>query len=287
MWYDKIQRIRQLIFLEIKIENTMINNKVIYQVDAFTDELYKGNPAGVMIVDESFEPEKMQKIAAEMNLSETAFIMPYDSFFKIRYFTPIKEVPLCGHATLASAHIIYEIGLKHENENIIFHPQNTTLEVSKEGDSLSMIFPQYPIQQIEIIPDFEELVGFTPVAMYSSLYNWIIAIAKTEKEILDSQPKFELLNSSGLGHLMITAISSTDEADFVTRCFAPMMGVNEDPVTGSAHCALTPLWSTKLGKTEMKSIQLSKRTGKLTVQMLNDKVKIQGKAITVFKAHLR
>lgn len=123
--------------------------------------------------------------------------------------------------------------------------------------------------------------------MYSSLYNWIIAIAKTEKEILGSKPKFELLNSYGLGHLMITAISSTNQAGFVIRCFAPMMGVNEDPVTGSAQCALTPLWSTKLGKTEMKSIQLSKRTGKLIVQMLNDKVKIQGKAITVFKAILR
>jgi PhzF family phenazine biosynthesis protein len=265
----------------------MINNKVIYQIDAFTDELYKGNPAGVMIVDESFESEMMQRIAAEMNLSETAFIIPFDSFFQIRYFTPIKEVPLCGHATLASAHVIYEIGLRQDNENIIFHAQDTTLTVTKEGDSLSMIFPQYPVNQIGIITDFKELVGFTPIEMYSSLYNWIIAIAKTEKEILDAKPKFELLNSSGLGHLMITATSSTNQADFVVRCFAPMMGVNEDPVTGSAHCALTPLWSTKLGKTEMKSIQLSKRTGKLTVQKLNDKVKIQGKSITVFKAHLR
>lgn len=263
----------------------MINSRIIYQVDAFTDELYKGNPAGVMIVEKSFEPELMQSIASEMNLSETAFVIPNGPFFQIRYFTPIKEVPLCGHATLASAHIVYELGLKDDTENIIFHAQNAVLTISKEGDWLSMRFPQYPIQQTKVAPDFKELVGFQPIEMYSSSYDWVIAIAKTEEEILNAKPKFELLNSAGLGHLMITAINSTNLSDFVVRCFAPIMGVNEDPVTGSAHCALTPLWSTKLGKTEMQSIQLSKRSGKLKVKMLNNEVEIQGKAVSVFKAY--
>lgn len=252
----------------IKKHTFMINNKIIYQVDAFTDELYKGNPAGVMIVDKFFEPEMMQKIAAEMNLSETAFVIPNDSFFQIRYFTPIKEVPLCGHATLASAHIVYELGLKNETENVVFHALDAILTISKEGDWLSMNFPRYPVQQTVISPDFKELIGFQPIEMYSSTYNWVIAIAKTEEEILNAKPKFELLHPARLGHLMITAISSTYPADFVVRCFAPVMGINEDPVTGSAHCALTPLWSQKLGKNEMESIQLSERSIHYTVVIL-------------------
>lgn len=263
----------------------MIDYDVIYQIDAFTDKPYSGNPAGVMIVDSLFESERMQKIAEEMNLSETAFLIPSGESFLIRYFTPVKEVSLCGHATLASAHIIYELGLKIHYEEITFCAcDDITLTVSKKGEWLCMTFPQYPIERIETVLDFKDLVGFTPVEMYSSLYDWKIAIANTEAEIEEAQPKFDLLNSAGLGHLMITAQASTSPADFVVRCFAPMMGVNEDPVTGSAHCALTPLWSAKLGKIKMKSIQLSKRSGVLNVKMLDDKVEIQGQAITIFKA---
>lgn len=265
----------------------MSNDTIIYQVDAFTDELYKGNPAGVMIVDKSFDVELMQKIAMEMNLSETAFITPCGSFFEIRYFTPAKEVELCGHATLASAHIIYEVGLKKSNEDIVFHAKGGVLTISRDGDWLSMNFPQYPIQRIEPIPEFKELVGFEPIEMYSSLYNWVVAVASSEEAIENAKPKFEQLNSVGLGHLVITSQSNRNDIDFVLRCFAPSMGVNEDPVTGSIHCALIPFWSQKLGKTKMKSFQLSKRTGTLNVKMKKDTVDIQGKAITFFEAYLK
>ena len=266
----------------------MTNDRTIFQVDAFTDEPFKGNPAGVMIVAEDISPDWMQKVALEMNLSETAFIFPGKNEFQIRYFTPTKEVPLCGHATLASAHIIYELGLKAENEMIAFKAKGADLTIKKENDWIVMDFPKYPIQKIDIHQDFKRLVGFEPIEMYSSIYDWVIAIAENEDDILNAQPNFELLNEkNGLGHLMITSRSASKRADIVVRCFAPVSGINEDPVTGSAHCALTPLWSEKLGKTELNSLQLSKRTGFLQVKLNGDSVEIKGKAITIFEAKMK
>ncbi len=263
-----------------------MNNKV-YQVDSFTSEPFKGNPAGVMIVDESTPTEFMQNIALEMNLSETAFLIPYNDDFKIRYFTPSKEVPLCGHATLASAHIVYELGLKTKSETISFYAQGGDLSISMDSDLIVMNFPQYPYTKIEMHEDFINTLGFQPVEVYSSLYDWIILVAKTEREIQNAFPNFELMIRNGLGHLMITAQSKSENIDFVLRCFAPSSGINEDPVTGSAHCALTPLWSEKLNKTELNSFQLSKRKGELKTQLIDDRVLIKGKAVTIFEAELK
>jgi len=265
----------------------MTKNRTIFQVDAFTDEPFKGNPAGVMIVTEDISSDWMQKVALEMNLSETAFVFPREKEFQIRYFTPTKEVPLCGHATLASSHIIYELGLKTVYETIEFKAKGADLTIKKENDWINMNFPKYPIQKIDVYKDFKRIVGFEPIEMYSSIYGWVIAIAETESEIVNSRPDFALLNKSGLGHLMITAKGSSKEVDFVVRCFAPIAGINEDPVTGSAHCALTPLWVEKLGKTELNSLQLSKRTGHLKVKLNNDRVEIKGKALTIFEAKMR
>lgn len=239
----------------------MIDKKIIYQVDAFTDEPFKGDPAGVMIVDSNKTTEDMQNVALEMNLSETAFILPKENEFQIRYFTPTKEVPLCGHATLASAHIIFELGLKDKGDSINFKAKGADLTVTKDSDWIIMSFPKYPINKIPVTTKFKKIVGFEPIEMYSSLYNWVIAVAETEKDILDAEPDFESMKRNGLGHLMITAKSTYKQTDFVVRCFAPISGINEDPVTGSANCALVPLWSQKLGKLEMDSYQLSKRTG--------------------------
>ncbi len=264
----------------------MTNRKTIYQVDAFTDTPFKGNPAGVMIVDKGCDSAWMQNIAMEMNLSETAFVIPAEGGFEIRFFTPTNEVPLCGHATLASAHIIYELGLVKPTDTINFKAQVGDLFIKKEADWIAMNFPRYSLTQLNIPEGFKESVGFNPMETYSSSYNWIIAIADSEADIIHANPNFENLKATGLGHLMITAKSTSPDADFV-RCFAPSLGINEDPVTGSAHCALTPLWSEKLGKLEMDSLQLSKRTGKLRVKMIDDRVEIQGNAITVFKAELQ
>lgn len=261
--------------------------KIIYQIDAFTAVPFKGNPAGVMIVDEHFSSEKMQQLAMEMNLSESAFIIPHGKGFRIRYFTPNREVPLCGHATLASAHIIYEQGVKKEDEQIVFKAAGGDLTITKQGDWIAMNFPAYPLAKMAVPSEFKALIGFEPVEMYSSIYDWVIAVAASESDILHAQPDLERITTSGLGHLMITAKGEQPDRDFVLRVFAPSAGINEDPVTGSAHCALTPLWHQKTGKTEFNSYQLSKRTGRLKVKLLGDRVEIKGQAITVFQAELK
>jgi PhzF family phenazine biosynthesis protein len=260
--------------------------QTIYQVDSFTAIPFKGNPAGVMIVDKHFPAEKMQQLAAEMNLSESAFIIPDGKEYKIRYFTPNREVPLCGHATLASGHIIYELGLKKAEEPIVFKAEGGELTLTKQGDWIAMNFPAYPLTQMDIPSDFKALVGFEPLEMHSSIYDWVIAVASSELDILHAQPDLERIKSNGLGHLMITAKGEQPDRDFVLRVFAPLAGINEDPVTGSAHCALTPLWHQKTGKTEFNSYQLSQRTGRLKVKLLNDRVEIKGQAITIFQAEL-
>ena len=261
-------------------------NKTIYQVDAFADEPFRGNPAGVMIVDEHMSSERMQSIAMEMNLSETAFIMPMDGIFRIRYFSPTKEVPLCGHATLASAHILYEFGFVDKTDPIIFQAQSETLNIAVDNELITMKFPKYFIEKTKITKNFNEIIGFEPIEAYKSEYDWIIAVAASEDDITHAKPNFDKMIDNGLGHLMITAKSTSFNSDFVVRCFAPQMGINEDPVTGSAHCALAPLWVAKLGKSEMDSIQLSKRSGKIKVKLAGDKVEIKGAAVTIFEAEL-
>ena len=262
--------------------------KIIYQADAFSDKPFMGNPAGVMFCDTLMDSELMQNIAMEMNLSETAFIISDGAGFQIRYFTPVEEVPLCGHATLASAHIIYETGLKKLDETIFLKAKVGELTVHWNAGWLTMNFPAYPLEKIDTPSTFKETVGFEPVETYSSSYGWIVAVAGSEKDIQQANPDFGKIIANGLGHLMITAKSNSDDADFVVRCFAPILGVNEDPVTGSAHCALTPLWNKKLNKLEMNSFQLSKRTGRLRVKIVkNDRVEISGKAVTVFEAKLK
>jgi PhzF family phenazine biosynthesis protein len=265
----------------------MNDKQIIYQVDAFTDEPFKGNPAGVMIIDEQFSSDRMQNIAAEMNLSETAFIMPKGDIFEIRYFTPSVEVPLCGHATLTSGHIIYELGLVSPNDTFTFKAKGGDLAIKKESDWITMNFPAYPLTKIDIPRDFKKIIGFEPAEMYASSYDWKIAIAQTGDDIVKAAPNFDKMKAKELGMLMITAKSDTKNFDFVVRCFVPILGINEDPVTGSAHCALTSLWTEKLGKNELNSLQLSKRTGKLRVKLINDRVEIKGKAITIFKAELK
>jgi len=264
----------------------MKKNKMIYQVDSFTEVPFKGNPAGVMLLDKEESSDFMQNIAMEMNLSETAFVIKQNDSYRIRYFTPTIEVPLCGHATLASAHILYDTGLVQKKDKINFIADAGELEIKLEDNNIVMSFPRYSLVKTDTPVGFKDVIGFDPIECYKSDYDWLIAIAKSQDEILQSKPKFELMESTGLGHLMITSESTDADVDFVVRCFAPISGINEDPVTGSAHCALTPLWHDLTGKTAFNSFQLSKRTGKLTVRLLGDKVEISGKAITIFKAEM-
>ena len=159
--------------------------------------------------------------------------------------------------------------------------------ITKQGDWIAMNFPAYPLAKMDIPSEIKTSVGFEPQEMYSSIYDWVIAVAASEADILNAKPNLELLKTNGLGHLMITAAGEQPDRDFVLRVFAPLAGIDEDPVTGSAHCALTPLWHAKTGKLEFNSYQLSKRTGRLKVKLLNDRVEIKGQAVTVFQAELK
>jgi PhzF family phenazine biosynthesis protein len=265
----------------------MFNNKKIYQVDAFTAVPFKGNPAGVMVLESKVEEDWMQNMASEMNLSETAFVLKKDDFFEIRYFTPTVEIPLCGHATLASAHILYELGVVNNNDTIKFQAKGGLLLINNVDGYITMEFPEYNFKPIKIPNHFKELVGFQPSAMYKSDGNWLVAIAESQEQIRNCQPKFQRLETFGLGHLIVTAASTDSVVDFVVRCFVPDSGINEDPVTGSAHCVLTPLWSDLLGKTSMVSHQISKRGGELLVAYKNNSVEIKGKATTIFEGFLK
>ncbi|WP_233702629.1 PhzF family phenazine biosynthesis protein [Hyunsoonleella flava] len=263
-----------------------MNNKTIYQVDAFAEEVFKGNPAGVMILDELPSEAWMQHMAMEMNLSETAFVAPNGSGYDIRYFTPTVEIPLCGHATLASAHMMYQLGMKASDEVIHFKAKGGDLTITKSGDYVVMTFPQYRLSKAETPKHFSTLVGFEPVGFYKSDDNWVVAVAAQREAIEKCNPNFEALRTNGLGHLMVTSEGKSEDVDFVVRCFVPQAGINEDPVTGSAHCALTPLWANRLGKTQMISHQISKRGGVLQVALKDYNVEIKGKAVTVFEAKL-
>jgi PhzF family phenazine biosynthesis protein len=263
------------------------SNNTIYQVDAFTDQVFKGNPAAVMILDALPSETYMRNMAMEMNLSETAFVVPQDDRFQIRFYTPEAEILVAGHPTLASAHILYELGVVQASDEITFEAKEATMRVRKEGDQIVMNFPKFSLQQIQVDPVFPDIVGFNPVELHQSDYNWKVAVAASVDEVVRAKPNFSLLNQHGFGHLMITAKSESGNEDFVVRCFAPDLGVDEDPVTGSAHCALTPLWAEKLGKTNLVSRQLSKRSGEISVSLVNDRVLLKGKAVTVFEAHLK
>jgi len=265
----------------------MIDNKTIYQVDAFANKPFSGNPAGVMIVDESVSTDWMQKMAMEMCLSETAYLIPKGEHFTIRYFTPTTEVPLCGHATLASAHVLYELGIKGKEDKITFESLAGLLTIDKDNDWIRMSLPTYSIEKVDCPKEFSKVIGFEPIETYKSSYNWIVAIAESEEDIIESEPDFEGMKKVGLGQVIITSKSSMEGIDFAHRCFAPSAGINEDPATGSACCALAPVWFQKTNQKEFSFLQRSKRTAELKAKLVENRVEVSGKALTIFKAELK
>jgi PhzF family phenazine biosynthesis protein len=260
--------------------------KIIYQVDAFTTKPFKGNPAGVCIFDQEPDATWMQNIAMEMNLSETAFVFPGNNCRMIRFFTPKAEMKLCGHATLSASHILYETGMVKSNEEIRFSSKAGELNIKKNGALITMNFPAYPLEKIEITPEFEKLTGAKPLELYKASYGWTLALMKSEKEVREINPYFSLMKDSIFGDLIVTAESEDPAFDFCVRCFAPAVGIDEDPVTGSAHCALAPFWSEKTGRKDFDSHQVSKREGILKVSLKGDRVEISGQAKTIFRAEL-
>ena len=267
---------------------------VIYQVDAFTDQIFKGNPAGVMLLEGQFlEEELMLNIVKELNVSEVAFVVSKNSHFDIRYFTPKAEVPLCGHATLAAAHILYELNLVPTSEPIVFQAPKDQLEISFTADGYQMKFPEYTLKSMALSLDASSKLGLHIKEAFEVTNDWTMLVLESEEELANFRPDARLLQSLGLGQSIFTAESvpsaylgreGSKKRDFVCRCFVPNLNILEDPVTGSAHCALGVYWSKILGKNELSSEQISERKGQLQLQMKNDSVYILGKAKTVFKA---
>jgi PhzF family phenazine biosynthesis protein len=260
--------------------------QTIYQVDAFTTEPFKGNPACVCILDNEPSESWMQNIAMEMNLSETAFVFPGQDCRIIRFHTPEAEIKLCGHATLSASHILYETGLVKAGEEILFSSKAGELLIKKHGEWITMNFPVFPLHKMEITTEFKGVTGVRPQELYRAGYGWTLALMKSEKEVRNMKPHFSLMKSSDFGDLIVTAESEDPAFDFCVRCFAPAVGIDEDPVTGSAHCALVPFWNMKTGRNDFVSHQVSKRSGVLKVSLKGNRVEISGQAKTIFKAGL-
>jgi predicted PhzF superfamily epimerase YddE/YHI9 len=257
----------------------------IYHVDAFTDALFGGNPAAVCILPEPREDAWMQKLAQELNLSETAFLQKRGDGYNLRWFTPLVEVDLCGHATLASAHILWERSLLSLDEAARFHTRSGLLTAERRGEWIELDFPSLPDRKVPIPRGMLRALGVRPRYVGRSRFDYIIEI-ETESAVRKMKPNFTLLSALPIRGLIVTARATTAPYDFVSRFFAPRAGINEDPVTGSSHSVLGPYWKSRLGKSELLAYQASKRGGVVRVRVGNRRVFIAGKAVTVFQAEL-
>jgi len=246
----------------------------IYQIDAFAEKPFEGNPAAVVPLTQWLPPTTMQAIAEENNLAETAFYVPANSGFHIRWFTPNKEVKLCGHATLASAFVLFNI-LNYESDAITFESLSGPLYVAKDGDLLTLDFPHQEPKSTYAPEELVRGLGKTPLECYEN--EDFLAVFESEGDISEMTPDHNELKKLDLRGVIVTAPSS--EYDFVARFFAPKYGIPEDPVTGSAYTQLTPYWGRKLGKSKLRAKQISSRGGKLLCELKGDRVLISGSAV--------
>ena len=246
----------------------------IYQVDAFTDKVFSGNPAAVCPLEEWLPAEVLQNIAMENCLAETAFYVKEKDGLRIRWFTPTVEVDLCGHATLASAFVLF----KHENfrdDKIVFNSRSGPLTVTKSEDTLTLNFPVDTLQEVSPIPDLEKGLGLPSRKTFKGKTDYML-VFENEEQIKNMSPDFRTIGKVDARGIIVTA--KGNHVDFVSRFFGPQSGMDEDPVTGSAHTSLTPYWAKILSKTEFTARQLSKRHGELKCKLIGDRVEISGKA---------
>ena len=249
----------------------------LYHVDAFTDRLFAGNPAGVMVLERPLPARLMQAIAAENNLSETAFVVRRRGTFAIRWFTPETEVDLCGHATLASAHVLFQ-HLRHPSDRVVFCSRKSgLLTAERDGNSIVLDFPADRIQRAPATPLLAKALGRRPVEAWRGKTD-LLCLFRLQKDIERMKPDMQALSRLGARGVIVTAPGAS--VDFVSRFFGPRVGVPEDPVTGSAHTTLTVFWAHRLGKTRLQALQLSKRGGRLGCTLEGGRVKIAGKAKT-------
>jgi PhzF family phenazine biosynthesis protein len=253
----------------------------LLQIDAFTSEPFRGNPAAVCLLDAERPDAWMQNVAAEMNLSETAFLLPRDDGYSLRWFTPAVEVALCGHATLASAHALWE---EKRLAYVEFHTKSGLLTATRTGDLIELDFPATLESPAEAPEGLLESLGVAnPVYVGRNRFDYLVEVA-SEDEVRALDPDHSRLRKIQVRGVIVT--SGSRDYDFVSRFFAPGSGIDEDPVTGSAHCCLTPYWSAKLGKTAMTAFQASQRGGVIRVRLDGDRVKLGGNAVTVMRGEL-
>ncbi|MEI9809056.1 MAG: PhzF family phenazine biosynthesis protein [Bacteroidota bacterium] len=255
---------------------------VLYQIDAFTDKLFAGNPAAVVPLDKWIDEPLMQNLAMENNLAETVFFVPNGNDYDIRWFTPAAEINLCGHATLASAYVLFNI-LGYNKPSLTFHSKSGPLIITKSNDIISMDFPSWRPERFSDYPgNLGEALGVKEIVGVYKNRDLLVEL-NNEEEVKNAQPDFTLIKKSGY-KIIITAPGK--KVDFVSRFFAPTFGVDEDPVTGSAHSQLIPFWSEKLGKTKMEAKQLSQRGGHLWVEQKGERVQMGGQCVFYMKGEM-
>lgn len=251
------------------------------QVDAFTDRPLSGNPAAVLVLEKAASDRWMQQVAAEMNLSETAFLVPQADGFGLRWFTPAVEVNLCGHATLASAHILWSDGFLDRDRQARFHTLSGVLTATFQDDEIALNFPAIAVEPSEAPQALLQALGNVEIANVSqNQRNFLVELASAE-QLRSLVPNFNLLRQLPGEGVIVTSGSDTDDYDFMSRYFAPNLGILEDPVTGMAHCYLAPYWCQKLGQAELRAYQASSRSGRMRVRSDGDRVTLIGQAVTV------
>ena len=257
---------------------------IISQVDAFASEPFKGNPAAVCVLGEVREEAWMQQVAMEMNLSETAFLLKEGTAYRLRWFTPENEIDLCGHATLASAHVLWELGYLSRSETAVFATKSGELRATWKAGLIELDFPVRPAVATPPPEGLLEILGIQAVEYTGRAGgNYLVQVAD-EQSVCELEPDFSSLNKLPLHGVIVTSRAILgSKYDFISRFFAPEVGVNEDPVTGSAHCTLAPFWRELLGKQEFLAYQASRRGGELRVRLEGERVKLAGQAVTVMR----
>ena len=256
-----------------------------WQVDAFANRPFAGNPAAVCWLEDEADPAWMQAVAAEMNLSETAFVRRLGADYELRWFTPTIEVDLCGHATLATAHALWSAGIASANQSLRFSTRGGLLTCTQAGDFIELDFPVTPAQPCDLRYPLAEALGVEPVFIGKSKY-YLLAVVDSAAAVRNVRPDFRKLAEIPALAVIVTARSDDPHFDFISRFFAPNMGVYEDPVCGSAHCCLTPYWAEQLGKTQLMAYQASARGGVLRLRLNGDRVVLGGQAVTVWQGEL-
>jgi PhzF family phenazine biosynthesis protein len=259
------------------------------QIDAFADRPYTGNPAAVCLLEDERDAHWMQAVAAEMNLSETAFVRPAASDFELRWFTPAVEVDLCGHATLAAAHALWSEGAVGSDDEIRFRTRSGVLTATRRGDLVELDFPATRPMAAELdearVRELGDVLGVAPQRVGRSAFDLLVEV-ESDRVLRAARPDFPRLVEFSDRGVIVTCRSADPRFDFLSRFFAPAVGVNEDPVTGSAHCCLGPYWSERLGKPEMAAFQASARGGVVRVRVSGERVFLAGRAVTVFRGEL-